>query len=93
MRYSALDRSLGRPYGSPRLDPASDGLAGGQSIDDLLAVLEVAGLGERFGMSQDSMRKRLRMAGGKVFKLGKKYVIRKVALLEVMEKLEHSVSG
>lgn len=55
--------------------------------------MEVAGLGERFGMSQDSMRKRLRMAGGKVFKLGKKYVIRKVALLEVMEKLEHSVSG
>lgn len=59
-----------------------------QSIDDLLDVLDVADLGRQFGVSAACMRKKLSSAGGKVFRMGKKFVIRKVAFLEVMESLE-----
>ena len=59
-----------------------------QPLDDLLDVVEISELAKRYGASEDLMRKRLRLAGGKVFKLGKQYVIRKVVLLEVLQKLE-----
>lgn len=59
-----------------------------QPLDDLLDVVEISELARRYDASEDLMRKRLRLAGGKVFKLGKKYVIRKVVLLEVLQKLE-----
>ena len=61
-----------------------------QSIDDLLEVIEVESLAERFQNTPDLMRKKLSQAGGKVFKLGRKHVIRKVCFLEVLENLEHS---
>lgn len=59
-----------------------------QSIDDLLEVVEVSELAEQFGTSLNLMRRKLSAANGKVFKLGKKYVIRKVILLEVLQRLE-----
>lgn len=59
-----------------------------QPLDDLLDVVEISELAKRYGASEELMRKRLRLAGGKVFKLGKQYVIRKVVLLEVLQKLE-----
>lgn len=65
-----------------------DQLSGDQSVDDLLEVLEVESLGEQFGVSLEAMKRRLNRAGGRVFKMGKKYVIRKVKFLEVMESLE-----
>ncbi|BCX48578.1 hypothetical protein HAHE_24860 [Haloferula helveola] len=65
-----------------------EGIAAQQSIDDMLEVLEIEALACRFGVSQDTLRRRLREAGGKVFKLGRKHVIRKVAFLEVIETLE-----
>jgi len=65
-----------------------DQLNGDQSVDDLLEVLEVEKLGKRFGVTLETMKKRLENSGGKVFKMGKKLVIRKVKFLEVMESLE-----
>lgn len=59
-----------------------------QSIDDLCDTLEVEELGKRYGVSLETMRKRLKQAGGQVFKIGKKHVIRKVRFLEVLEALE-----
>lgn len=58
------------------------------SIDTLLDVVEVEAIAARFGVSPDSMRKRLKMAGGQVFKLGRKFVLRKVSLLQALENLE-----
>ena len=65
-----------------------EGISGNQSLDDMLEVIDVVELGQQFGVSAECMRKKLRLAGGKVFKMGKKYVIRKVAFLEVLETLE-----
>jgi len=62
-----------------------------QSIDDLLDLIEIEELAKRFGNTTDLMRKKLTRAGGRVFKLGRKYVIRKVCFLEVLEKMEQSV--
>ena len=59
-----------------------------QSVDDLLETLDISELGEKFGVSMETMKKRLIQAGGTVFKMGKKYVIRKVRFLEVLETLE-----
>jgi len=59
-----------------------------QCVDDLLETLEMAELGEKFGVTPETMRKKLIEAGGGVFKLGKKYVIRKVRFLSVLEFLE-----
>lgn len=59
----------------------------------MLEVLDVVELGQQFGVSAECMRKKLRQAGGKVFKMGKKYVIRKVAFLEVLETLESETSN
>ncbi len=59
-----------------------------QSIDELLEVIEVQELAERFGISITLMRKKLSNAGGRPFKLGKKWAIRKVGLLEVIQHLE-----
>ena len=59
-----------------------------QSVDDLLETIDIAELGERFGASGETMKKRLIQAGGAVFKIGKKQVIRKVRFLEVLEHLE-----
>ena len=57
-------------------------------MDDMLDVVELEDLGKRFGVSAEAMRRKLQRAGGKVIKMGKKHVIRKIALLEVIEKLE-----
>lgn len=65
-----------------------DGLAVHRSLDDVLEVLHVATLAEHFEVSPETMRLRLLKAGGKVFRMGRKYVIRKVAFLEVIENLE-----
>lgn len=65
-------------------------LSGDQSIDDLLEVLEVESLGKQFGVSTEAMKRKIGRSGGQVFKMGKKYVIRKVKFLEVMELLERS---
>ena len=59
-----------------------------QSIDDLCDTLEVEELGKRYGVTFETMRKRLKQAGGQVFKIGKKHVIRKIRFLEVLEALE-----
>ena len=59
-----------------------------QSMDDLLEVIEVEQLAAEYGVSFFTMRKKLTSAGGHVFKLGKKYVIRKVSYLQVLENLE-----
>jgi len=59
-----------------------------QSIDDLLEVIEVEFLADRFRNTPDLMKKKLSQAGGKVFKLGRKHVIRKICFLEVLENLE-----
>ncbi len=59
-----------------------------QSVDELLEVIDVAELGQRYGVSRETMRKKLTEAGGTVFKLGKKQVIRKIKLLEIIEALE-----
>ena len=69
-----------------------EGITATQSIDDLLDVLDVVELGKRFGVSPECMRKKLSLSGGKVFRMGKKFVIRKVAFLEVMENLEREAS-
>ncbi|MEN8871737.1 MAG: hypothetical protein ABF380_12915 [Akkermansiaceae bacterium] len=63
-------------------------LSGEQSVDDLLEVLEVETLGEQFGVSLNAMKRRLNNLGGQVFKMGRKYVIRKIKFLEVVESLE-----
>ena len=62
-----------------------------QSIDSLLEVVEIKDLSDRFKTTPDSLRRKLKLAGGKVFKVGKSYVIRKVALLEVWENLEQNL--
>ena len=61
-----------------------------QSIDDLLDIVEVDALSERFGVTIETMKKRLDAAGGQVFRMGRKFVIRKVRYLEVLELLERS---
>jgi len=61
-----------------------------QSTDELLEVIEVEALAKQFGNTTDLMRKKLSRAGGRVFKLGRKYLIRKVCFLEVLESLEQS---
>jgi hypothetical protein len=61
-----------------------------QSIDSLLEVIESDSLAQRFRNTPDLMRRKLLQAGGKVFKLGRKHVIRKVCFLEVLESLEHA---
>ena len=71
-----------------RLRQQVDNLVGEQSIDGCLDVIEVDELSERFGISSELMRKKLRMFGGKVFKLGKKFVIRKIQFLRVIERME-----
>lgn len=74
-----------------RLGTRMENLTNDQSIDELLDVLHLDELSEQFSISQEQMRKKLRLAGGKVFKLGKKYVIRKVNFLCVLETLEQGV--
>jgi len=59
-----------------------------RDLDEEVAVIEVAALAERFGISTDLMRRRLREAGGKPFKIGKTVVIRKTMLLRAFEALE-----
>jgi len=70
-----------------------EGLQSGQSMDSLLEVVEVEELASRFGVSLDAMRKRLSLAGGQVFKMGRQFVIRKVSLLQAMENLEQGAPG
>ncbi|MGJ8677082.1 MAG: hypothetical protein ACSHX0_06170 [Akkermansiaceae bacterium] len=62
----------------------------GRSVDDLLEVLDLELLSTQFGVSAQLMRKKLKLAGGKTFKIGKKHVIRKVVFLEVLQNLEES---
>ncbi len=59
-----------------------------QSLDELIDYLYLDELSDGFGLSAALMRKRLLAAGAKIFKLGKRYAIRKVGFLEVIERLE-----
>jgi len=59
-----------------------------QSMDDLLEMLEIEKLAKEFGITLFTMRNKLKAAGGQVMKIGKKWVIRKVSYLEVLENLE-----
>ena len=58
------------------------------SLDDLVDILLLDELAVKFGVSVETMRKKLDVSGGKVFKLGKKLVIRKIHFLEVIQALE-----
>lgn len=59
------------------------------AIDDQLEYVYLEDLAAQFDASMDNIKKKLTASGGKPFKLGKKYVIRKVQLLSVMEHLEN----
>jgi len=61
---------------------------GSQSLDELVEVVNVAELADRYEIKPQMMRAKLKNAGGKVFKIGKKWVIRKVQLLTVLELME-----
>lgn len=87
-KVSPLDKFVVLAGDIDQLRNRIDQISTEQSIDDLLEVLEVEKLGLQFGVTLDTMRKRLQLAGGKVFKMGKKWVIRKVGFLEVLESLE-----
>lgn len=65
-------------------------VSGQQSVDDLLEVIEIADLAEKYGSPEKLLRKRLRDSGGEIFKIGKKWVIRKVKLLQVYEAFERA---
>jgi len=65
-----------------------DNLQGVKTMDDLLAVVQIEELAKEFGVSLSTMRDKLKAAGGQVVKIGKKWVIRKVSYLEVLENLE-----
>ena len=67
-------------------------LNGQKSVDDLLSVIEIDELAQQYGSSEKIIRKRLRDSGGNIFKMGRKWVIRKIKLLEVYEAFERSVS-
>lgn len=87
-KVSPLDKFVVLAGDIDQLRNRIDQISTEQSIDDLLEVLEVEKLGLQFGVTLDTMRKCLQLAGGKVFKMGKKWVIRKVGFLEVLESLE-----
>lgn len=59
-----------------------------RSIDDSLELIELDDLRIKFQSSIPSIRAKLSSAGGCVFKLGKKYVIRKISYLRALEHLE-----
>lgn len=59
-----------------------------QSLDDLVDLISLDELSGQFGVSLATMKTKLQEVGGKVFKLGKKHVIRKINFLEVLEQLE-----
>lgn len=59
-----------------------------QNVDDLLEVIEISELANRYSTTEETVKKRISNAGGKIFKIGKKWVIRKMNFLEVLEKLE-----
>lgn len=61
-----------------------------KSLDDLVDLVWLDELSCQFGVSLGTMKTKLQAVGGKVFKLGKKYVIRKVNFLEVLEHLEQA---
>lgn len=71
-----------------RLRNRLEQLTSEQSVDELLEVIEISTLSKQFGVSPETMRRKLKDAGGQVFKMGRKYVIRKVRFLAVMESLE-----
>lgn len=91
-RVSPMERFIVLAREMDRLKEVVSQLDEGRSVDDLLDLLEVDELSERFSISPALMRKKLKMAGGKVVKMGKKYVIRKVNFLEVLQGLEESGS-
>ena len=62
-----------------------------QSLDDLCEVVNVEELAKQYEVKSNVMRAKLKQAGGKVFKMGKKWVIRKVQLLAVLEMMEEVV--
>lgn len=65
-------------------------LAQEKSLDDLVDLIGLEELSCQFGVSVSTMKTKLQAVGGKVFKLGKKHVIRKVNFLEVLEHLEQT---
>jgi len=67
-----------------------DYLNGQQSMDDLLDLVELEELAAKFGSPEKLLRKRLKDSSADIFKIGRKWVIRKIKLLHVYEALEGS---
>ena len=63
-----------------------------QSMDDLLEVVELSDLAEKYGSPEKLLRKRLKDSGAEIFKVGRKWVIRKVKLLEIYEAFERTAT-
>ena len=60
-----------------------------QDVDSMIEVLELDELAQKYETTAISMKKKILQANGKVFKLGKKWVIRKISFLSVVEFLEN----
>ncbi|MFT5467878.1 MAG: hypothetical protein ACI8UO_002985 [Verrucomicrobiales bacterium] len=69
-------------------------IASGVDLDDRIETLDVADLAEEHGVSFETMRKELRSVAGKnaVFRLGKKWVIRKQRFLDYLQTKESDAS-
>ena len=74
-----------------QLDHVTD-LAESKSIDDCIAVLDVEVLARDHGVTFETMRNQLRIKLGSnaVFRLGKRWVIRKVKFLQYLQCLENN---
>ena len=60
-------------------------------IEDLLEIIPVSELAMKYDVPLSGLKKKLILAGGEVFKIGKHSVIRKVKLLSVFESLEREM--
>lgn len=65
------------------------------SIDDAVETLFVEDLASRFGVTTETMRKQIcaRMGATVVFRVGKRWVIRKQKYLDYLIELENQVEG
>ena len=92
-KLSPLDKITALFNEVDRLNTRMEQITSEQPIDELLDVFDMHELGKKFAISPQLMRKKLTLAGGKVFKLGKKQVIRKINFLNVLEKLENDLDN
>lgn len=65
-------------------------LEGQRSVDELLEIVHLDSLAEQLGVPVSGLRRKLSDAGGKIFKIGKLPVIRKIKLLAAFERIERS---